>query len=303
VPRKIVLIAGAAMFLLGTSPQPEHLRQFLSPDEQLRATVTDVKNSPTGSEESRLTIQTVNGQILFDHSFESKDGEHGAGVLRAAWTPDSQYFVVSLSSSGGHQAWHFQTDFWRRRDAELLYLDDYLGSITDPDFSLKEPDVVITRGRNIESLEEETFRVSLASLGTQKGPELNGICLETLADWKGDLYEELGQRLGLAYRRKFPYRVFLLTKDADEDEACKAVNGHTIIATLRLPGVPGDQEVAVSDDCYDPTGKILKRQPVIGIFKKSNDQVVPTPAERAWLVDRETKSFQPIANAACESFQ
>jgi hypothetical protein len=35
-------------------------------------------------------------------SFASADGEHGYGVRRAVWTPDSRYFVFDLASSGGH---------------------------------------------------------------------------------------------------------------------------------------------------------------------------------------------------------
>jgi len=47
----------------------------------------------------------------------------------------------------------------------LLSLDGYLGPITDPDFSVKDPDVVVTRGRRKADLQDEVFEVSLGSLG------------------------------------------------------------------------------------------------------------------------------------------
>jgi hypothetical protein len=41
----------------------------------------------------------------------SEDSEHGFGIVKAAWTPDNKYFVFSLTSSGGHQSWHFPKHF------------------------------------------------------------------------------------------------------------------------------------------------------------------------------------------------
>jgi len=107
----------------------------------------------------------------------------------------------------------------------------------------------------------------------------------------------------LAYRKNSTEEVFLLTQIADLDQACKEVNGHTIVSTLLLPVIPIDEKIGVGFDCYDPTGTVIKGDPVIGVFKKSDNQVLATPAERAWLVDPATKSFQAVPDLACRSFE
>ena len=60
------------------------------------------------------------------------DGNHGQIIERAAWTPDSQFFVFTTFSSGGHSAWHHWTFVWRRRDGKIHNLDDaYSPTMTD----------------------------------------------------------------------------------------------------------------------------------------------------------------------------
>ena len=71
--------------------------------------------------------------------------EHGYGVVKAEWTPDSQYFVFSLTSSGGHQAWHAPTEFYSQVDGTVRSLDDYFRSeITKPAFQIVAPNRVET---------------------------------------------------------------------------------------------------------------------------------------------------------------
>src|SRR5712692_560460 len=54
-------------------------------------------------QESRIEFYSPQNQMLCAVDYSSPDGEHGFGVVKAAWTPDERYFVFSLASSGGHQ--------------------------------------------------------------------------------------------------------------------------------------------------------------------------------------------------------
>jgi len=165
--RCVAAVAAATCFLPATPSWPADVRQYSSPDGQLRARIGFSKNSPTATPESRVTI-TAGAKVVFERSYESEDGEHGFGVERAAWTPDSRFLVFSLSSSGGHQAWHFPTDFWCRADARVRRLDDYIGPITSAEFSVSRPDVVTTEGRK-DDLEEAELRASLRTLLEPRG--------------------------------------------------------------------------------------------------------------------------------------
>ena len=62
-----------------------------------------------------------NGQTLDQEpSVAHTTLEHGYGVTKAVWTPDSHFFVYSLESSGGHEAWHSPVWFYFRKEQEVL---------------------------------------------------------------------------------------------------------------------------------------------------------------------------------------
>jgi len=85
---------------------------YLSPDHRLRAIVIGVDPKKEGSDkdaESRVEIRTATGKLLLSRDYSSPDGEHGDGVIEAQWTPDSAFFVYSMSSSGGHQPYYYPT--------------------------------------------------------------------------------------------------------------------------------------------------------------------------------------------------
>ena len=136
-----VRFIAAVVLLLHAYVYPSDLRRNVhqSPDGTLRALVIALPNAPYGLGESRVEIRNRKHTLLFTHSFGSDDGEHGDGVAEAAWTPDSQFFAFSVMSSGGHQAWHSPTFFVSRRDNIMRSLDDYVGSITDPQFKVAAP--------------------------------------------------------------------------------------------------------------------------------------------------------------------
>jgi hypothetical protein len=75
--------------------------KFSSPDGTITAFVRSTK-APEATKESRIELRSQDGRVLASRNYASKDGEHGYGVTKAAWTADSQFFVYSLESSGGH---------------------------------------------------------------------------------------------------------------------------------------------------------------------------------------------------------
>jgi len=98
-------------------------------------------------------------------NYSSGDGEHGYGVTKAGWTPDSKFFVYSLESSGGHQAWHSRVQFYGRETNKIFSLDDALNDdITNPHFTITAPDkVTVELHRRSDKL-----TVSLSSLRTNR---------------------------------------------------------------------------------------------------------------------------------------
>jgi hypothetical protein len=104
--------------------------------------------------ENRIEFYSAQNQMLCALDYSSADGEHGFGVVKAAWTPDNKYFVFSLTSSGGHQSWHAPTLFFSRRNNAILDLDNYAegSGISKGDFVLEAPNIVVTEAWKGESL-------------------------------------------------------------------------------------------------------------------------------------------------------
>ena len=165
------LVIAGILFVLVAGAYAEEVREYHSPDGLFRASVIALHKSSYGSGESRIELRSANGSLLFSRSYASNDGEHGFGVERAAWTPDSKFFVYSLSSSGGHQSWHFPTDFLASRTLRLRRLDDYVGAITDREFRIFPPDTVHAVGRRRTDWKEAAFEVQLSKL--VKGKQRN----------------------------------------------------------------------------------------------------------------------------------
>jgi hypothetical protein len=131
--------------LVMTAPAQTKNREYISPDRGARVFIVPVGKEPSRLEyESRIEFRSAD-DLLCAIDYSSEDSEHGFGVVRAEWTPDSQYFVFSLTSSGGHQAWHTPTQFFSRKDGIVRTLDDYFQSeITKAEFRLIAPNTVKT---------------------------------------------------------------------------------------------------------------------------------------------------------------
>jgi hypothetical protein len=118
---------------------------------------------PRGHEsyESRVELRSKSGEMLAQRDYSSADGQHGYSVTKAAWTPDSNFFVCILANSGGHQPWHSPVEFYSRAQDKIFSLDDALhDAVTNNQFTVTAPDRV-----TVELYFSETTRtVSLSSL-------------------------------------------------------------------------------------------------------------------------------------------
>jgi hypothetical protein len=70
----------------------------------------EISLNATPDMESRVVIRTSKGETVTSKDYSSPRGFNGYYVVRAQWSPDSKFFVYSLSSSGGHSPWSFP---WR----------------------------------------------------------------------------------------------------------------------------------------------------------------------------------------------
>ena len=113
-----------------------------SPDHQLRACVVEVGKFPPPLNESRVDIRDTSGKLVASRNFGSPKGDQGRNVVNSAWTPDSNFFVFSTRSSGGHSPWHWNTYFYSRKTNKFALLDDTIGPVIKPNFKVQAPDVV-----------------------------------------------------------------------------------------------------------------------------------------------------------------
>jgi len=137
-------------------------QSHVSPDGSLVAVICSVAK-PGNAPESFVQIQKGSGKILARREYTSSDGSHGYGVTEASWTPDSQFFVFSLASSGGHSPWHSPVQYFHRKDGKdgIVSLDDALrDSIMNPHFLIAAPDLITV---NLW-FSRQTRTVSLSSL-------------------------------------------------------------------------------------------------------------------------------------------
>ncbi|HTQ62005.1 MAG TPA: hypothetical protein VMI32_17405 [Candidatus Solibacter sp.] len=128
------------------------------------------KSHREATPESVLEFYSPENQRLCTLDYSSEDGEHGFGIVKAAWTPDGHYFVFSLTSSGGHQAWHSPTLFYSPRDNKIRRLDDYTTSsgISGGSFRLKPPNIVLTEEWRNGTPVPVKFRLDSLTRGPRK---------------------------------------------------------------------------------------------------------------------------------------
>jgi hypothetical protein len=166
---RVIVIAAIAVTLgVGSgygqqSTAPSEVMTSPSPDRSLVAIVTYFQKGGAPGE-SKVELRTRSGQELAQWSYLSDDGEHGYGVAKMQWTPDSQFFVYSLESSGGHQPWHSPVQYFSRKGTRFLSLDNALGgAVMNPDFGVAAPDEV-----TVDLYPNKNASVSLSKLETPR---------------------------------------------------------------------------------------------------------------------------------------
>lgn len=171
----ILIVAASSAFTQQTLAVKE--TTYKSPDGALVAIVKST-NLPDAANESEVRVQDTSGKILLSRDYRSKDGQHGYSVAKVQWTPDSQFFVYSLVSSGGHSPWHSPIEYFSRKSGKFASLDDALGNaVTNPQFSVSAPDNVTVElyfGNKTQtvSLSSLTERIPLTSEQKSKLLEL-----------------------------------------------------------------------------------------------------------------------------------
>lgn len=136
-----------------SAPRPEQScndskpRIYPSPDGAVRALVlpADISLNTTPDMESRVVLRTSKGDTLTSKDHSSPRGMNGYYVVTARWSPDSQFFVYSLSSSGGHSPWSFPMMVYGRKKNFIAAFSDMIGGnpTVSGDFSFTGPHTVV----------------------------------------------------------------------------------------------------------------------------------------------------------------
>jgi hypothetical protein len=120
---------------------------YPSPDAALRALVlpVDVDLHATPDMESRIVIRTSEGKLLTSKDYSSPRGANGYFVYAAKWSPDSQFFVYSMSSSGGHSPWSFPMWVYSRQKNLIADFSAMIGNnpTVSGDFKFTGPHTVL----------------------------------------------------------------------------------------------------------------------------------------------------------------
>jgi hypothetical protein len=119
--------------LLSTSRPPgscQNLKPkiYTSPDKKLNAAVVaaDASLNDTPDMESRVEILSGAGATLTSKDYSSPGGANGYYVFNAKWSPDSQFFVYSMMSSGGHSPWSFPIMVYSVKKNQIAKFSDMI---------------------------------------------------------------------------------------------------------------------------------------------------------------------------------
>jgi len=137
----LIAIVGAA----DAQTQGNKYRDYRSPDGTLIARVVAAEKALSESNvESIVEIRSKDGKTIFTKDYSSSDGLHGLGVIKGQWTPDSRFFVYSMTSSGADQPWYAPIDIYSRADNRVERLDEITGKgpTLSASFDIIPPDSV-----------------------------------------------------------------------------------------------------------------------------------------------------------------
>ena len=92
---------------------------------------------------------TRQGHKLWAEDFSFTDPDHDRGVAFARWSPDSNFFVFSAISSGGHHRWQFYIYAFRPQNWQLYLLDLLYGEVVEQEFTIAAPNHLIRTVLNL----------------------------------------------------------------------------------------------------------------------------------------------------------
>ncbi len=149
IARAGAAVAAAAIIVtIMRGESKRSLKMYYSPDRKIAVAVETFSGDGNADMESRLAFSYPGHRPFGYESFLSKDREHGMGVMKAEWTPDSQFFVFSLIASGGRDRGHFPVYYFSREKTSIRMLDTLMGVwVADPDFQLEYDDIILVSGR------------------------------------------------------------------------------------------------------------------------------------------------------------
>jgi hypothetical protein len=123
--------------------------RYVSPDRTLTAMIVPLGRDLGAKQiqdyleyECRVDIYDAKRRRVWSEDFGSPDHDHGRGVAFACWSPDSNYFVFSTVSSGGHHPWEYFTYAFDRQHRILRVLNDLVGPVVQTKFRLSSPDII-----------------------------------------------------------------------------------------------------------------------------------------------------------------
>jgi len=92
-----------------------------------------------------VVIRTSDSDTLISKDYSSPRGANGYYVVNAKWSPDSQFFVYSMSSSGGHSPWSFPIMVYGRQKNRIAGFSDMIhgGPTVSADFHFAGPHTLI----------------------------------------------------------------------------------------------------------------------------------------------------------------
>ena len=131
-------------------------RVYISPDEKLHALVYPV-DLDVHQWENRVVVSTSDGKLLTTKDHSSEGGGHGNYVETAKWSPDSQFFVYTMSSSGGHHPWYFPMEVYSRQKNIFASDDVVIGDkpVLSKDFKFTGPHTVLVTISATAGLDKE----------------------------------------------------------------------------------------------------------------------------------------------------
>jgi hypothetical protein len=150
------------LFLLVVSgASPLKAQFYRSPDGTVTVRISQLSAKCA---ESLVEVRSARGHLLLQKRYGSLDREHGIVVNRGVWTADSKFFVFNAQASGGHQPWHWPVYFYSRSVNSVRVLDNYIGPIVAPDFTIRRPHIIETRVLEMQNDPGKPITVDLMRL-------------------------------------------------------------------------------------------------------------------------------------------